>query len=425
MTARALLRCCSALATLALTLASARARAGGYDTPMLYSARHMGMGGSAIGYVRDPSALFHNPAGLANVPRAAALVDVSLLLGTIQGSPAVTARSVTSETTVAPFFLVGGAFRINRWLSAGLGLYPVASAGATYHYGADGFEDKTSLLFVEASPALALNLTKTLRVGAGYRATFVRLERYSGNTNDGSTPFLDFKLAGMSYAGVRLGVQWTATPDLELGAAYRHRTTTHVTNEQGIALRSSYRDISSDFVLPSKLGVGARYDLRRAGLPLAIASDVEYAFNSQNEGSPLQGSPASSSLPSSVPNIFAWQNSVTLRLGLEYRLLRITADPRQSAALRAGYVFDSKVANEKYPTAFGTPPGATHVFTVGGGYDFGALELNAAFAYRAGSASVTNDDLTAPGRKDCAFCGAAGDYRIKLSGIYFDVSYEL
>src|SRR6187402_2873166 len=63
------------------------ARAGGYDTPMLYSARHMGMGGTAIGYVRDPSALFHNPAGLGHIERGEVLGDFSLLVGKIHASP--------------------------------------------------------------------------------------------------------------------------------------------------------------------------------------------------------------------------------------------------------------------------------------------------------------------------------------------------
>ena len=111
--------------------AATEARAGGYDTPMLYSARHMGMGGTAAGHVRDPSALFHNPAGLAHVPRVAGLVDFSLLLGKLHASPGATSRNTDSDTTVAPFFLIGGAFRLTSWLSAGLGLYPVASSGAT------------------------------------------------------------------------------------------------------------------------------------------------------------------------------------------------------------------------------------------------------------------------------------------------------
>src|SRR3954470_16454298 len=90
-------------------LLPAGARAGGYDTPMLYSARHMGMGGTAIGYVSDPSALFHNPAGLGQVARAEVLGDFSLLLGRIHGSPGGfnNGRNIDSDLTVAPFFLVG------------------------------------------------------------------------------------------------------------------------------------------------------------------------------------------------------------------------------------------------------------------------------------------------------------------------------
>ena len=51
-------------AGLAVAFAPTATRAGGYDTPILFSAQHMAMGGAAIAYVDDPSAMFHNPAGL-------------------------------------------------------------------------------------------------------------------------------------------------------------------------------------------------------------------------------------------------------------------------------------------------------------------------------------------------------------------------
>jgi len=108
------------LGALGILLSAPRvARAGGYDTPMLYSALHMGMGGSAIGYVKDPSALFHNPAGLGHVERAEVIGDFSLLLGGIHASPgaAPAGRDVDSETTVAPFFLLGGAYRLHPMLT--------------------------------------------------------------------------------------------------------------------------------------------------------------------------------------------------------------------------------------------------------------------------------------------------------------------
>src|SRR5688572_6821013 len=101
--------------------------AGGYDTPMLYTARHLGMGGAAVGYVDDPSALFHNPAGLGHTGRLSLMGDFSLLVGTIHGSPEDgPGENQESNTTVAPFFLVGGSVRILDWLSAGLAVYPVA-----------------------------------------------------------------------------------------------------------------------------------------------------------------------------------------------------------------------------------------------------------------------------------------------------------
>src|SRR6266404_1216308 len=158
------------------------AHAGGYDTPMLYSARHMGMGGTAIGYVSDPSALFHNPAGLANTRRFGALLDVSLLLARVQATPQDGVQDVRSDMTVAPVFLAGGGYRLNRWLTAGAAVYPVASAGATYNYSFAGsdIENKTRLVFIEGSAALAANLPGNVRLGAGYRLTYVSLERFQG-----------------------------------------------------------------------------------------------------------------------------------------------------------------------------------------------------------------------------------------------------
>src|SRR5688572_21806255 len=97
---------------LSLVLAwAAPARAGGYDTPMLYSARHLGMGGTAIGFVEDPSAMFHNPAGLGNIKKFSVLGDFSLLLARVTASPDAAALDTESEQTVAPVFLVGGGLR--------------------------------------------------------------------------------------------------------------------------------------------------------------------------------------------------------------------------------------------------------------------------------------------------------------------------
>lgn len=412
------------LAALVTAALSSAAVAGGYDTPMLYSARHMGMGGAAAGYVDDPSALFHNPAGLAHTKRFTALGDFSLLLGKVNGSPAFNAQDRESELTVAPMFLLGGAYRLTDWLTFGLGVYPNASAGASYEYVAPGSPDtitnRTRLVFIEGSPAVAVNLPGRLRLGAGYRITYVSLQRFQGQ--DGATPGLDFEMAGFDWTGFRVGAQWTALDWLQVGASYRHRTTTTVKNDTGIALGATYTDISTDFTLPSKLVAGARADAGAFG----VAVDGEYLWNSQNQGDPLRGTPPSLDYPDRVPNIFEWSNAVTVRGGLEYRLLPSTEGVRR-LALRAGWIYDGATTNPKYPSAFGTPPGPTNIATAGAGWNAGRTRVNLAYAYRFGEGAVTAADLNAPGRKACAFCGTYGNepYELRMHGLYVDLSWAL
>jgi hypothetical protein len=415
------------LSTALVGLAGGPARAGGYDTPMLYSARHMGMGGTAIAAVDDPSALFHNPAGLGNVRNLSLLGDFSLLLARIKASPNPNARDVQSERTVAPMFLLGAGKRLTDWLVAGVGVYPIASAGATYKYPFLTFnlEDETRLVFLEASPALSVNLLDDhLRFGVGYRLTYVSLERFQGDRSQGQGG-TDFSLSGFNTAGLRAGLQWSM-PGLSAGVVYRHKVTTTVKNDTGRALSMDFTDVSTEFVLPSKLGFGLRSDAGDFGL----AIDVEYLYNSQNKGAPLVGTrTATATSPQAtrieVPNVFEWSNELTLRTGVEYRLLPCPAGGANRLALRLGYVLDETTANPQYPSAFGTPPGPTQVLTGGAGWRVGGLRANVAYAYRFGEGDVTAADSMAR-QRNCTFCGVNGNepYRIHVHGLYVDFGWD-
>ena len=61
------------------------------------------------------------------------MINVSPLGRYIEGAPAPNTQA-QSETTFAPFFLLGARCRINDWMTAGLAIFPVASAGAEYQY---------------------------------------------------------------------------------------------------------------------------------------------------------------------------------------------------------------------------------------------------------------------------------------------------
>ncbi|MCA9583705.1 MAG: hypothetical protein KC416_18035, partial [Myxococcales bacterium] len=93
----------------ATLVGSTGAHAAGWDTPILYSAQHMGMGGAAIAYVDDPSAMFHNPAGLGRTEGLTLMANLSVIFGTITSSPegVDSARDIESENILSTPPLVG------------------------------------------------------------------------------------------------------------------------------------------------------------------------------------------------------------------------------------------------------------------------------------------------------------------------------
>lgn len=389
-------------------LTTSRASAGGYDTPMLYSARHMGMGGTAVSYVDDASALFHNPAGIGRIADANLHLDLTALMGHAQGSPsaAPSANSIESNTTFAPFFLAGGAYRFHKYLVGGLAAYPVASAGATYEYPVMGtnVEDRTRLLFYEVAPALAVSIPQLrLTVGATWRITVVRLDR------EVSSPETSLILRGANYRGFRVGAQWEAIErHLRFGFHYRHKTVTDVENIESPVVSGIAVDYAkTSFTLPSRFSFG----VDGGSGPYRVALDLEYALNSQNVRSVLDVGFLTRQ------NIFGWQNAVTLRVGAEYTVA-------ERFPIRIGYVFDATTSNISYPTAFGTPPAPTHVLTAGAGFQKGGLRTNFAVAQRFGSTTVTAEDIANGDLGTCDLCGAPGEYAIRLTGFYVDVSYD-
>ena len=406
----------------AATLASGSAYAAGFDTPILYTARHQGMGGAAIGYVDDPSAAFHNPAGLQGVKGLAFLGDVSLLLAHVTGSPAApaSANGIQSQLVLAPFFMAAAAYRIQPWLSAGLAVYPVASGGAEYEYAvptSDVYQvNSTSIVFYEVTPLISLNVPKdafvpgALSFGVGYRTSFVTFARQQGEK--GNPQGLDMDLSGKDFKGFRAGMQYRPSELLSIGVVYRNEVEVTTGADEATLLGQPATDVELPFILPAQLGAGIRTDYDRLG----VAFDAVYTFQSQNDRVDLTGTIGGN--PARIPNVFDWRNAFTLRFGFEYRL-----GPSEELPIRVGYVHDDQVSSRAYPTAFGTPPAPTRTFTFGGGYDAGSWELNLALAFRGGSTRISASELAPPGA--CSTCGFSGEYAISTTGIYVDFSTDL
>ena len=380
------------------------------------------MGGAAIGYVDDPSAAFHNPAGLQGVQGLSLLGDLSLILAHVTGSPerVASASGIQSDLTIAPFFLAAAGYRVDPWLSAGLAVFPVASGGAEYEYVVPDSPEyqlnATSIVFYEVTPLISLNVPEDalvpgqLSFGLGYRVTLGTFGRQQGVRDDPRG--LDLALSGGNFTGFRAGMQYRPAKYFSLGLVYRNPVRITTSAAEATVQGNVARDVELPFVLPAQVGGGIRADVDRIG----AAFDATYTFQSDNERSDLSGSIGGNAVR--VPNVFAWRDAVTLRFGFEYRL-----GPAEEVPIRLGYVYDDQVASRRFPSAFGTPPVATHTFTFGGGYVAGPWEMNLAMALRGGSTDIRPEEL-APA-SECPTCGSSGQYGIAATGLYLDFSTDL
>jgi len=393
----------------ALALSATPALAGGYDTPILYSAEHMGMGGAAIGYVDDPSAMFHNPAGLMGTKGLTLMANLTLVTGSIISSPGSSNPNEESDPLFALAPLIGVSYDLNDVVSFGAAFYPVASAGAEYNYNegsATGpkVRNFTSVRFLEVSPGVAFKIPDTgLSFGFGYRISFVSLGRQLGA--EGVDPTFDVDMAGTNFTGFRAGVQYQPIPELELGFVFRSKTTTEIKADEGRVLVPA-TNITTDFILPAKLGFGMRLNFD----PIAVVADVEYGFYSQNERNEFKADPA---LPVPILNISKWEDAITFRAGVEYAV-------DQRWFFRGGFLYDGKVSQVEYPSSFGTPPDSTTTITAGFGTKCNDdWELNFAVAHRIGSAKVVKGTP----EESCIPCSFDGDYKLSMTGFYVDFTY--
>ncbi len=391
-------------------LSTSQVWAGGYDTPILYTARHMGMGGTAIAWVDESSALFHNPAGLSRTEKLNISLAFSPVMGHIGGSPGghPAATSIETEFAFSPFFLGGVAYRFNDWMTLGFAIFPSAGAGGEYKYDnmvADkpAVTDMTKLSFIEFSPGMSFDLPYQLKLGLSYRAILVSLDREKG---DGDSKTFDMHLSGWNFASFRAGLQWSSKIGLDLGFVYRHAAGADLKADEAVIL-TDQKNPEMDFNLPPKLGFGARY--HRSNYALSV--DIERILNSENKEQTIKADEGFE-----LKNPLEWEDSWTARAGFEYAIM----DKR--VPLRLGYVYDGPVVQKGYPTAFGTPAGAaSHTLTLGGGYRAKTWELNLALARRTAASEVKLEDK---GDEVCLSCGSPGDYTMELYGAYIDFSYR-
>lgn len=317
----------------AIILVPSLALAGGFEVNQ-QTAVSAGTGNAGVARDDDPGAAWHDPAALAD--GKGLRLDISLIFA----RPSIEARSLDGAWTeqnegawATPPHL-DASYARDRW-AAGISVGVPFGSGITWPGDWAGQYEvvKTQLQVFRAAPFFAWSFGK-LRASAGVHVDFARLQVQR------DLDFIDMEgdvaidMDGRGY-GVDAALFYQATPELNLGLAYRSRTSIELdggadfTAPDAFANKIPDQNASSDLVLPDQLVLGSRYNFGT----YAALLDVQLTMWSTHDTTVIDFAHADTPDVTQKNN---WNNAWSLRSGGEWT--------RGKLVLRHGLYYDQTPA---------------------------------------------------------------------------------
>lgn len=359
-----------------------------------HSAVNTGRASSVTATVDDPSAIFHNPAGLTQTEGTEFQGGVTFIIprGTYSGSGNDASADPVTQSTTSPIVPVPNAY-VSRALSSkafvGFGFYLPYGLGIAWE-NPDQFVGRTvatelSLRTFFLTPSIALKLSDMVSVAVGVSLvpSTVYIKRTLGATDNGQVLFPTpryskegtVEIAGSAFGvGANAGVQLTLIENLKIGLALRSavdlsfsgNANFDLPEEAAPEIKANFPDQggSANLTLPHSISFGVGWV--QDGLTIEASTQVTL-WNSYDElrlnfetGRPTP----SSASPRD------WTVVPMFRLGGQYMI--------DALAIRAGLAYDiSPVPDETVDPTL--PDNDRFIFSAGAGYDLGFLRFDVAY----------------------------------------------
>lgn len=355
-----------------------------------------GRSGAIIGTVRDPSAVFHNPAGLTRAEGTQFVGGVSLIRAggeyTGRGLAADPLEEVVSQKTEQNFVPVPHAYvshEISKTAYVGFGFYNHYGLGLVWD-NPDEFVGRTiaqeiSLRTFFLTPTVALRLSEnvSIAVGVSFVPATLTLTRVIGATDNdqvvfpatGNNPEGTVDLQGDAFGvGATAGIQLNFVEHLWIGLSYRSAVKLSFEGEADFQLPSDIpasvaanfpdQTINGELTLPHTLLAGIGWETEHWTVELA----GQVTFWTSYDELRLN---FDAGLPTPTTALDRdWRVAPMARLGAEFRFA--------GAAVRLGAAYDvSPVPNRTVdPTLTDND---RIIGSIGLGYDFGYVSLDVAY----------------------------------------------
>ncbi len=316
----------SAIVVVSFLLIAGPALATALSKPVQVGPKATGMGGAFVGIADDPTAIYHNAAGMTQLTGHTVEVGMDALITNEDYTPpaGVTESANREFLPVPQFGYVSAKFKPFFW---GLGVFfPHGNGGKFSSASAMPLNPTEGRIYsMEIDPAFAFELFKGLSVGGS-----VRIVRVSSTLKNqlfsvgGLVDMLeDLSVTGWGVGG-SFGVLYKPCDVVSFGVNWRSKVTPDV---EGNAKFTTLGTLKASYQQPLPMLVSAGFGFKpRKNITLGIS----YDFEANSEIKTLNVTLATMG---TIPLNYNYKNSHTIHVGAE-----IWASP--SFAMRAGWAKD-------------------------------------------------------------------------------------
>ncbi len=371
------------LLSVLFTLVTLVTYAGGYRVSV-QGQRAMAMGHTGVAVVNSAELVFFNPAGLVYLEDKLAIsAGASGVFTNVIFQNEEFGHSNETDSYVGTPFNFYASYKINDWMSAGLGVYTPYGSVVTWSkdWAGSHLVNNIELAAIYIQPVISFKLSDYFSIGGGpiYSIGSVRFNRNFNKTLtdiDGNRSNISIEDSGVGSWGWSVGAMFNPMEDLRLGFNYRSKII--VKSEKGTATFSNFPDSSlipfsnengsfkAELPMPAELSIGLSYqfcdkwlfafEFNRQFWDVYEKLDIDFG------GGRISHNPRN------------YKSSSAYRFGLQY-------EATSKISLRAGFYIDETPVRSGY-YAPETPRNDSQGYTAGFSYAITPkLAIDASFFY--------------------------------------------
>jgi long-chain fatty acid transport protein len=346
-------------------------------------ARPFGMGGAFVGLANDYTTIYWNPAGLAQLSgNYISLFATDIIPSSTYKYNTIDAKSVTNHYIV-PNLMGYISFNPSPELTIGLGAYFPAGVGSEWSaadFGAPAtIEMMSQIAVANVSPVIAYKFNEQFSVGAALNIYYGMFDLKRAIPTQAGVFQYEEESDGIGFGGT-IGALYKFNKMFSLGASFRTKSTVDMSGTaknpafglQGFPAESEFnREVSWPMWIAGGIAV-------KPSEKLTFTFDAQFSQWSESENELVTEFAEPAWVAATTPNdgnkfILKWKDATQLRFGTEYMV-------QNNLALRAGYYYDPAPApDETYNILF--PSITFHAATIGVGYSFSNITIDAGFEY--------------------------------------------